>query len=317
MLQNTNPNVPIMHLCPHGHAWYSRGILNLLGLFFLLPVVAWQVFLVYQGRGSIFLDPVVLKILITFGFSLVLDLITGFLQHKRTYAEGDFLFFPLLAVLSLPTILPLPTVLAAILFGNFLTKWVFHHKATLVPFVSSVYAYGYFAQPDAFQSVPMTNFSPYVTDFLTRYGLDHPDLFWLTNMPGCTLNTFLVGYIVVALFLYLFQVIDFRIPIAATSTYLTLLLIWGKFDTLFTYPATIFALLIVSGDTRVSPFSNLGKWIFGIVIGLIAVGLQLGWKANIAGYFAILMASLFAPIIDSLLRPILLKQVKKTYEVLL
>lgn len=319
MSQNTKRSTsPVVHLCPHSHAWYARGRLNLLGVLFLLPVVSWQIFLTLRGQGFILAEPLVFKVIITLLFAAFLELITSLSQRKRTWAESDFLLYSLLLVLSLPITLPLPVILVSITFAYLVTKWLFQSKVSLVPFVSTAYAYAYFTNPTLFQAGSMTaQASSYVSHFLTNNHLDSTGLLWLTSIPGYTLNTFIIGYTIVAILFYCFRIIDFRIPLASLVTYFLLLVIGSKTEIIFSYPQTIFALMIVSGDTRVGPFSNIGKWIWGVLIGIITVVLQLTWNADIAGFFAILFAAIFCPIIDSLLQPILLKQVKKTYEVLL
>ena len=51
-------------------------------------------------------------------------------------------------------------------------------------------------------------------------------------------------------------------------------------------------------DPVTSPFTNIGKWIYGILIGIIIIVIR-----NMSGYpegtmFAILLMNMFAPVID-------------------
>lgn len=317
MSQSINLNNPTVHLCPHSHTWYARGLLNLIGALLLLLPITWQIFLLSPGPAQILMQPVLLKITLSIAFSFILEIITSLITKQRTYTDGFFLFSTLLLLISLPTTLPLEIILLAITFAYLTTKWLFSQKTGITPFVSTAYAFAFLTQKDLFL-IPITiEFSPFITNFLTSYHLNSEKFDWLVNILGQTLNTFTVGYAFIAILFYFLKITSFRISIASLITYIILLICLGRFEELLKYPQILFALILIAGDTAVSPFSNIGKWIYGSFIGFFTFLLHILWQTDSAGYFAILMASLFAPLIDSCLRPILLRQVKKTFEVLL
>ena len=317
MSQSINLNNPTVHLCPHSHTWYARGLLNLIGALLLLLPIAWQIFLRATEPAQIFMQPVLLKIALSIVFSFVLEIITGLITKQKTYADGFFLFSTLLLLISLPITLPPETILLSITFGYLTTKWLFSQKTGITPFVSTAYAFAFLTQKDLFL-IPITvEFSPFIINFLNSHHLNSEAFGWLVNILGQTLNTFTTGYAFIAVLFYFLKITSFRISVASLITYIILLICLGRFEDLLKYPQILFALMLIAGDTAISPFSNIGKWIYGCFIGFFAFLLQILWQIDSAGYFAILMAALFVPVIDSCLRPILLRQVKKTYEVLL
>ncbi len=317
MLQNINLNHSKVHLCPHSHTWYARGLLNLIGTLLLLPPLAWQIFLHTSDVTQIFMQPIVFKIILSIIFSFILEIITSLITKQKTYADGFFLFSTLLLLLSLPTTLPLETIFMSIIFAYLTTKWLFNQKTGLTPFVSTAYAFAFLTQKDLFLIPSSLEFSPFILNFLNTYHLNSETFSWLVNIFGQTLNTFTIGYACTAILCYFLKITSFRICAASLITYIILIICMGKFESLSKYPQIFFALMLIAGDTAISPFSNIGKWLYGILIGVFTFLLQILWQTDTAGYFAILMAALFVPIIDSCLRPILLRQVKKTYEVLL
>ena len=148
---------------------------------------------------------------------------------------------------------------------------------------------------------------------LTSYA----DLLW-GNTAGSAGETFHLGIIVGGVFLMLTRVSNWRIPV----TYLTsvLLLSWIGHDLspekvappLFQLLAggLLFGAMFMATDPVTSPFTKIGKYIYGILCGLLTFLIR-----SFSGYmegvmFSIVIMNAFVPLIDHIVMSLSYKEVK-------
>lgn len=126
--------------------------------------------------------------------------------------------------------------------------------------------------------------------------------------PGCIGETFRIGLIIGGLFLIFSKIIDSRIPLAYLGTVLLFPYLSNRiFHTHFA-PALLQVLsggfllgaFFMATDPVTSPFTKSGRWIAGILLGVLTVLIR-----GISGYvegvmFSILLVNAFAPLIDTM-----------------
>ncbi|MGL4525131.1 MAG: RnfABCDGE type electron transport complex subunit D [Spirochaetia bacterium] len=315
MLSNTNhPNQE--YLCPHSHVWYSSGKIHFTGTLILFSIVLWQAFLLSDGLISLFTEATILRVFIAWLISFIAELIRSFLQKKRTYLDNRFLFYPLLLTIVLPLNLPMHIFVLSLIFAHMLNSFIFGQRACILPFVSTGFAFGFLSSPSNFLNQVTHTYSPFINSFLEKYGLNSPEVAWLLPPSGGdALSTFILAYGTATVLLILAKVINTKIVVSAVAIYLLGCFIF--LDNILQYPQTWFCLFIVLGDTQTTPFSRVGKIIFGLLVGIFTVLLQKYWYPQVAGHFAILLSCLFSPLINHISRPIFLKHTKRNHEVLL
>lgn len=134
---------------------------------------------------------------------------------------------------------------------------------------------------------------------------------WLNMLfgagAGCIGETFRIGIIAGGLFLILIRIVDWRLPLAYLITAPLFAFIGNTFFHAHLAPP---AFQILSGglllgaffmatDPVTSPFTKPGKWVAGILLGLLTVLIR-GFSGYVEGVmFAILLVNVFTPLIDS------------------
>lgn len=128
------------------------------------------------------------------------------------------------------------------------------------------------------------------------------------STAGCIGETFRIGLIIGGLFLILTKVVDWRIPLSYLATVILFPLLANHFfHTQFAPP--LFQLLsgglllgafFMATDPVTSPFTKQGRWIAGILLGLLTVLIR-----GLSGYaegvmFSILLVNALSPLIDTL-----------------
>ncbi len=247
-------------------------------------------------------------------------------RKKKLQIEGLLvtgLIFPLI----LPPTLPLWIVAVGSVFGVFFGKEVFggtgrniFHPALvgrlfiMIAFptlMTTVWQLPLLEGLGGFLSYP-TDLITSATPLISYQGgemIAYPssDLL-LGRIPGSQGETFRLGIIVAGLFLMLNRVIDWRIPAAMLGSVAIFSSI-GHFFMPAQVAPPLFQLLVggllfgtffIATDPVTSPFTDPGKWLFGISVGLLIVLIR-GFSINIEGVtFSIILMNASTPLIDKL-----------------
>ncbi|MBI4335650.1 MAG: RnfABCDGE type electron transport complex subunit D, partial [Candidatus Omnitrophica bacterium] len=126
--------------------------------------------------------------------------------------------------------------------------------------------------------------------------------------PGCVGETFRVGIIAGGLFLIITRIADWRVPLAylvtafvfpLTANHLFhLRLAGGLFQVLS--GGLLLGAFFMATDPVTSPFTKSGRWIAGILLGILTVLIR-GLSGYVEGVmFSILLVNVLTPLIDTL-----------------
>ena len=125
---------------------------------------------------------------------------------------------------------------------------------------------------------------------------------------GCVGETFRIGLIAGGLFLIFTKIVDWRIPLAYLGSVLASTFAFNHLLHMKLAPP-VFQLLsgglllgafFMATDPVTSPFTKQGRWIAGILLGILTVLIR-----GISGYaegvmFSILLVNMLAPLIDTM-----------------
>lgn len=256
----------------------------------------------------------------------VTEVLFAVLRKRKMQIEG-LLVTGLMFALILPPTLPLWIVAVGAAFGTIFGKEVFGgfgrniFNPALVGRIFITTAFPNFMS--GMWNEPLTGglagFLRYKADAITtatpliaeRAGelMSHTyfDLL-LGRVPGALGETFRLGLIVGGLFLLLVKISDWRIPTAFLGSVVLLSgvgHVWlpGQIaPPLFQLltGALLFTALFMATDPITSPFTREGKWIFGILLGLLTVVFR-AFSGYVEGAaFGLLMANALAPLLDSI-----------------
>jgi RnfABCDGE-type electron transport complex D subunit len=125
--------------------------------------------------------------------------------------------------------------------------------------------------------------------------------------PGCIGETFRIGIILGGLFLIVMRIVDWRVPLAYLATvfafpYLSNHLLhtqftFGLFQILS--GGLLLGAFFMATDPVTGPFTKSGRWIAGLLLGVLTVLIR-----SLSGYvegvmFSILLVNAFTPLIDT------------------
>ena len=137
-----------------------------------------------------------------------------------------------------------------------------------------------------------------------------PDLFW-GRVAGSLGETSAFLLILGGLFLIITKGIDWRIPLSfIATTGLLFAVMWAVAPERFTDPlfhllagGLLIGAFFMATDPVTSPICHKGRWIFGVLIGVITVLIRTfgGYVEGVT--FAILIGNMFTPLIDNLTLP--------------
>ena len=124
---------------------------------------------------------------------------------------------------------------------------------------------------------------------------------------GCIGETFRIGIIAGGLFLIFTKIVDWRIPLAYLITAPLFALIGNTFfHSHLAAPAfqllsggLLLGAFFMATDPVTSPFTKPGKWVAGVLLGILTALIR-GFSGYVEGVmFSILLVNVFTPLIDS------------------
>lgn len=246
------------------------------------------------------------------------------LVRKKDLEEG-FLVTGLIFPLVLPPTTPLWVVAVGVAFGVFFGKEVFGGTGKNIFNPALV---GRLFVTIAFPEMLSASWRAPFTDAITsatplnlfRTGLPMPPigdlLFGLT--PGSMGELFRIGVIAGGLFLLVTRVANWRVPLAYLATVVALSALGNAFAPGKIAPPQIqlltggllFGAFFMATDPVTSPETAAGKFIAGVMLGIITVLIR-----GLSGYsegvmFSIILMNTFAPLVDHLVLSVKYRPVK-------
>ncbi|MFH1593279.1 MAG: RnfABCDGE type electron transport complex subunit D [Candidatus Omnitrophota bacterium] len=126
------------------------------------------------------------------------------------------------------------------------------------------------------------------------------------NIPGCVGETCKIVIILGGIFLIITKVANWRVPVSYIGTVCVLSFIFNRiWPHNFAPPifqllsgGLLFGAVFMATDPVTSPFTQGGRWIFGVLLGVLTLCIR-GFSGYVEGVmFAIIFMNIFAPIID-------------------
>lgn len=279
----------------------------------------------FMSMVIIGLIPSVLSAIYFWGPRVILIILTSYIAggavetifaivRKKEIHEG-FLVTGLIFPLILPPTIPLWMVAVGVIFGVLFGKEVFGGTGRNIfnpAIVGRVFLSIAFAGPlSTYWQEPLTHTVTTATPlvlFKSQHILTSLSGLLLGQEPGCIGETFRIGIIAGGLFLIFTRVSNWRIPL----TYLTSVVIFAFIGNklwpdrfappLFQFLSggLLFGAFFMATDPVTTPFTAGGKWIAGIMLGLLTVLIR-----ALSGYvegvmFSILLMNAFTPLIDQI-----------------
>ena len=281
---------------------------------------------------------VLAMIVVSYAAGGVVEVIFAVLR-KEDINEG-FLVTGLLFPLILPPGLPLWMVGVGVAFGVFIGKEVFGGTgrnlfnpalvgrcflalayprvmgaswiAPVAKFPGRLLQYASVSTPDALSAATPLDAAK---GSLEWTGL--PNLL-MGNTAGSVGETFALGLIIGGIFLLLTRVANWRTVVATLGSFALMAWAFRLSDSAQYGPVLwhmcagglLLGTFFMATDPVTSPMTNGGKWVYGILIGAVAVLIR-----NLTGYvegmmFAILLGNIFAPILDEIVIRFRLKRLE-------
>ncbi|MDD5686550.1 MAG: RnfABCDGE type electron transport complex subunit D [Elusimicrobia bacterium] len=233
--------------------------------------------------------------------------------RKREIEEG-FLVTGLIFALTLPSTVPLWVVAVGIFFGTFFGKEVFGGTGRNIfnpalvgrlfitisfPSLTSLH----FQDPGINAIASATPLILYKSSHIIA---NYSDLL-LGKTAGSIGETFRIGLIFGGIFLILTKISNWRIPFSYLASVLIMSLIGSHFIPEKIAPplfqllsgGLLFGALFMATDPVTSPFTKEGKYIFGLLCGLLTVIIR-SFSGYVEGVmFSIILMNTFTPLIDS------------------
>ena len=151
------------------------------------------------------------------------------------------------------------------------------------------------------QATPLMNFKA-TGELISNWNL------LLGNIPGSVGETCKIAIILGGIFLMITKVSNWRIPVSYLGTVAILSFVFnGIWPESFAPPlfqllsgGLLFGAMFMATDPVTSPFTQGGRWIFGILLGVLTLCIR-GFSGYVEGVmFAIIFMNIFAPLLDQL-----------------
>lgn len=286
------------------------------------------------GHGLLYFLPVYLVSLLASGFWETL-----FAAVRNHEINEGFLVTSLLFSLVLPPTIPLWQVALGISFGVVIGKEVFGGtgKNILNPALTGR-AFLFFAYPaqnagnavwtavDGFSgATPLAYAAGGGVGAITGSGVSWMHTF-LGDIPGSMGSTSTLACLLGAVFLLYTQIANYRIML---GVFLGMLVSSGLFNVvgssanpMFTVPwywhltlgGFAFGMIFMATDPVTSAMTNAGRWVYGVIIGVMTVMIRVLNPAYPDGVMlAILFANVFSPLIDYCVMQVNIVRRKRRY----
>ncbi len=256
---------------------------------------------------------VLLIIAVSYIFGGLVEVIFAIVRRKEIH-EG-FLVTGLIFPLLLPPTVPLWVVAVGIIFGVFIGKEVFGGTGRNIFNPALV---GRLFITICFPVIMTTQWQQPFSDAITSatplmiYKTTHTltpllDLL-LGKTPGSLGETFRLGIILGGIFLIITKVANWRVPLSYLLSVFIFSFIGNKlWPQKFAPPVfqiltggLLFGAFFMATDPVTTPFTKQGKWIAGILCGLLTVLIR-GLSGYVEGVmFSIILMNGFSPLIDQL-----------------
>lgn len=279
---------------------------------------------------------VIAVILVSYIFGGIVEVIFAIARKKEIH-EG-FLVTGLIFPLILPPTVPLWVVAVGVVFGVIFGKEVFGGTGRNVfnpaivgriflsiafPKIMTVYWQtpfrsglgGFLRYQNSIDAI--TTATP-LGAFKTG-GIVTPYLELLFGTSaGCIGETFRVALIIGGLFLIYTKVVDWRLPLAYLGTaFASPFVLNHLFHTEFAPPlfqilsgGLLLGAFFMATDPVTTPFTKAGRWIAGILLGVLTVFIR-GLSGYVEGVmFSILLVNVFTPLIDTLVLKVRYRKTK-------
>ena len=232
--------------------------------------------------------------------------------RKKEIEEG-FLVTGLIFPLILPPTTPLWVVAVGVIFGTLFGKEVFGGTGSNIfnpALVGRLFIT--IAFPKIMTTAWVMPFADAVTSAtpLTVYKTSHTITPYLSlligNCAGSMGETFRLGIILGGLFLMFTKVSNWRIPVSYIGSAFLFSLIGHKFSPETIAPPVfqiltgglLFGAMFMATDPVTSPFTKAGKFIFGILCGILTILIR-SFSGYVEGVmFSIVIMNAFTPLID-------------------
>ena len=256
---------------------------------------------------------VIAIILISYIFGGIVEVAFAIARKKEIH-EG-FLVTGLIFPLILPPTVPLWVVAVGVVFGVIFGKEAFGGTGRNIFNPAIV---GRIFLSIAFPKIMTVYWQTPFTDAITTAtplgafktgGIVTPYLELLFGTSaGCIGETFRIALIIGGLFLIFTKIVDWRVPFAyLAAAFASPLVLNHLFHTEFAPPlfqilsgGLLLGAFFMATDPVTTPFTKAGRWIAGIMLGVLTVLIR-GLSGYVEGVmFAILLVNAFTPLIDTL-----------------
>jgi len=267
---------------------------------------------------------VIAMIAVSYIFGGLTEVVFSAVRRKPVH-EG-FLVTGLIFPLVLPPLVPLWMVALGVVFGVMFGKEVFGGTGRNIfnpalvgrVFVSLAFPSVFSASWKMPLSDTITSATPLV-GFKSAHAI--PDLYSLLlgSQPGSIGEVFRIGIIAGGIFLILVKIIDWRIPLSYLGMVFIFASLGNKMNPEVFAPAAfqllagglLFGAFFMATDPVTSPFTKTGRWVYGILLGVITVSIR-----SLSGFvegvmFSILLMNAFAPLIDTIVVNLRFKEIRK------
>lgn len=262
-------------------------------------------------------------IAVSYAFGGLVEVAFSVGRRKPIY-EG-FLVTGLIFPLILPPTTPLWMVAVGVVFGAFFGKEVFggtgrnifnpalvgrvflslafpEYFATKwqAPFLKGLGGFVHYTTDAVTTATPLINFKG------TQVLADYPSLL-LGTAPGSIGEVFRIGIIAGGIFLIITRISDWRIPLSYLLTVFVFSFFANRVSAVNFAPplfqllagGLLFGAFFMATDPVTSPFTFEGRWIYGILLGILTVLIR-GLSGFVEGVmFAILFMNALTPLIDT------------------
>ncbi len=289
----------------------------------LLPVVFASIY--FWGWRAL------LIIIISYIFGGAVEVIFAITRRKDIH-EG-FLVTGLIFPLTLPPTIPFWMVAVGIVFGVLFGKEVFGGTGRNIfnpalvgrlflsiafprtmsaywqkPFISGLGGFVHYQNIDVLTKATSDAITTATPLSLFKSGGELPSYYNLIMgfSPGCIGETFRLGIIIGGSFLILTKIVNWRIPLSFLLSVIIFSLIGNQFAPSRIAPpifqlfsgGLLFGAFFMATDPVTCPFTKIGKWIGGVILGFLVVLIR-SFSGYVEGVmFAIVILNVFVPLID-------------------